>query len=301
MLNDDQRIQEELKLVASLPDIMPDQADEAIAPIYESIQQTLRVPIVNLIFRTLANYPEYLRSVWWDIQPLLSLQTFEEAADSLREKALLEPSSPESDLLKETDSVEKLRSFNDSIHYVLPKLLLIATALSEGEFGDTHRNEDLSVFPSLLPGIAPEAAKVKMLNPEKADEKVKSIFDSVKSEHDHPLVSSYYRALGNWPEFLDQAWKRVKPSLQTEGYTEKKKLLIDEALLKVRGLPSLVLSEVDITPAQKAEIQKVLRAFRYDFIPEMMIDVGQIKCLIDGPESAKSSPLSLGKNREWDH
>ena len=59
-----QEIKQGMQLTADQPDIMPDQASEQISPIYEDIQRSLRVPIVNLIFRTLANYPNYLEHMW---------------------------------------------------------------------------------------------------------------------------------------------------------------------------------------------------------------------------------------------
>ena len=62
--NQKEKIQQGMQLTANQPDIMPDQADGQISLIYEDIQWTLRVPIVNLIFRTLANYPHYLEHMW---------------------------------------------------------------------------------------------------------------------------------------------------------------------------------------------------------------------------------------------
>ena len=62
--NQNQEIKQGMQLTADQPVIMPDQASEQIRPIYEDIQRSLRVPIVNLIFRTLANYPDYLEHMW---------------------------------------------------------------------------------------------------------------------------------------------------------------------------------------------------------------------------------------------
>jgi hypothetical protein len=62
--NIQEKVEEGMKLAARLPDIMPDQASEEISPVYEDIQRTLRIPLVNLILRTLANYPDYFTYMW---------------------------------------------------------------------------------------------------------------------------------------------------------------------------------------------------------------------------------------------
>ncbi len=78
-----------MQLIPQLPEIMPDEADERIQPIYEDIQRTLRVPFVNFIFRTLAMYPEFLEAAWEGINPSIRTRAFEAAADELRTRALL--------------------------------------------------------------------------------------------------------------------------------------------------------------------------------------------------------------------
>jgi hypothetical protein len=121
-----------LKLSATLPDIMPQQANRRIKPIYEDIQTTLRVPVVNLIFRTLANYPEYLERAWAQLREIARSRMFEDAADALRRKALWQPTPEPLDV----EAVQELRVFNDTIHYVLPKLLLAVTALERASVDD---------------------------------------------------------------------------------------------------------------------------------------------------------------------
>lgn len=125
-----------MQLAANLPDIMPYQASEKIKPVYEDIQRTLRVPIVNLIFRTLANFPDYFVSLWEQLNPVLRTQDFEQTADNLRREALLQPVPDVSGVEWENlENLDKLRAFNDTIHYVLPKLLIVTTAFEVATFG----------------------------------------------------------------------------------------------------------------------------------------------------------------------
>jgi hypothetical protein len=152
--NSEQETRRAMELVARLPDVMPDQASERVGRIYGEIQDTLRVPIVNLILRT------------WE----------------------------------RTGDLDRIRAFKDTIHYVLPKLLLTVTLLHEMDFGPSRSGvvagapaDDGSTIPA---GPAEGATKVEMVDPDTAEPRVRTLFQAVRERHGHPLVSSYYRGLG---------------------------------------------------------------------------------------------------------
>ncbi|MDQ3308657.1 MAG: halocarboxylic acid dehydrogenase DehI family protein [Gemmatimonadota bacterium] len=294
-----EEIRRGMELAAHLPDIMPDQASQQVGKVYDEVQETLRVPIVNLIFRVLANYPDYLEQTWERLRPALRTRSFERAADEIRAGALLEPVPGASRVhWEETGDLDRIRAFNDTIHYVLPKLLLIATALDELGFGPTPggSHAETAADPSEIPtGVAEGTTKVKMVEPEKADERVRTLFESVKNRHGHPLVSSYYRGLGNWPDFLDAAWTRVGPLVGSAAYEARKDALITAARTAVRELPISAEGMEGPDEAQRAEIRDLLAAFRLKFIPEMLLDVMLIKALVDGPEQARVSPFSVAQ------
>jgi hypothetical protein len=292
-----EQIQRGMELAARLPDVIPNQASERIAEAYDEIQATLRIPIVNLIFRVLANYPDYLEQAWRTLRPALGTRTFERSADGLRAAALLEPVPGSSEVQwEQTGDLDCIRAFNDTIHYVLPKLLLIATALDELSFRPAPESPRTGPTPpdsSQIPlGVAEGTTKVKMVEPEKANERLRGIFESIKARHDHPLVSSYYRGLGNWPDFLDPAWTRVQPLVGSEAYEARKGALIAAARAAIRELP-ITGPATGPGEAQRAEIRDLLAAFRLKFIPEMLLDVTLIKALVDGPAQARISRFTL--------
>lgn len=293
----DQLIRKGMQCAANLPDIMPEQASSQVAPIYEDIKQTLRVPLVNLIFRTLANYPDYLEQLWKHFSPALRSSSFEHEADNLREKALLEYSFQEETLdLQGVEDQEKLKAFNDTIFYVLPKLLLVTTLFDEATFrgiSERRGRGQAAEQPSDIPlGVAEGTSKVDMVDPDKASEQVQALFNSIKQKHEHPLVSSYYRGLANWPDLLEKAWKPLEPLVGSPAYESLRDFLNEQAQGAIRRLPltqplSLPLSEQD-----KEDVRAILAAFRYKFIPEMLVDVAFIKAQLDGPEEAYSSRFS---------
>ena len=125
--NQNEEVWQGMQLTADQSDIMPDQASEQIRSIYEDIQRSLGVPIVNLIFRTLANFPAYLEHMWKELGPVFRTNAFEKEADALRKLALLEQVPDASGVDWESlGEIQRLRGFNDTIFYVLPKLLLVA-------------------------------------------------------------------------------------------------------------------------------------------------------------------------------
>jgi hypothetical protein len=291
---DQSKVENGMRIVARLPDIMPQQADARMKPIYEDIQQVLRVPFVNLIFRTLANYPEYLEPAWHELRPLASSREFETFADELRSRALLPHSpDPSSAPANEPPDMERLRTFNDTIHYVLPKLLLIATALaktsSEPAGGKPASTATLDLSP-LSTGIAEGTGKVEMIDPEKADVRMQRLFEKIKQRHGHPLVSSYYRGLANWPDMLESAWRNIASYVGSPEYEARKQSLISDAESQLRDWPPL---SVTIDPAHSADIDAILFAFQRKFIPEMLLDVVLIKSTLDGRKAADISRFSL--------
>lgn len=195
-----------MDLIPKLAEIVPDQADERIRPIYEDIQRTLRVPFVNFIFRSLANYPDYFESAWGHLAPVLRTRAFETASDELRARALLEPVPDASGADWETlGDMDRIRPFSDSIHYVLPKLLLIATAFDEDVPGvkpeERYRSGIGGGNPAAkIPlGVAEGTKQVQMVDPKRATGQVKELFEDIRVRHDHPGVASYYRSLGQGP------------------------------------------------------------------------------------------------------
>ncbi len=60
-----------LRLIPQLGEVTPDEADQEVSTVYEETRTHLRVPVVNFLFRSLANYPLYLSLAWDEIQPHL--------------------------------------------------------------------------------------------------------------------------------------------------------------------------------------------------------------------------------------
>lgn len=289
-------IERGLRLVPQLGEVMPEDADEMTRRVYDGVSARLRVPFVNFIFRSLANYPAYLHFAWERLEPSLLTAGFEEAADALRSRALLKP-VPESGGVawEELGDLGSIRAFTDTIHYVLPKLLLVASALDEG-LGGAAGKERAASQPAVEPGVAEGTTSSPMVAPAEASGELKEIFEDIRALHGHPSVASYYRGIGNWPDFLSVVWERLCPLVGSAPYGERKRELLDHARKIVLELPLPGTEEAverGLDEEKVPEIRAVLAVFRFRVIPDTFLEVALVKAMLDGPEAARSSRFSF--------
>lgn len=291
-----------MRLLPDLREVTPELADERSGGIYREIQATLRVPFVSFLFRVLANYPDWLDSAWHGIRALARTRAFEEAADDLRSGALLEPVPEAGDVnWQRLGELGLIRPFTDTIHYVLPKLLLITTAWDEDMTGSALRQRSRSptlsakALAGIPTGPAPGAANIELVDPLLATGRLRQLFDGIELRHGHPGVASYYRALGNWPEFLEAVWQRIEPRVAAPDYEEQGRLLVVRARLTMAALRpggEPIAVETGLGEEERRDVQSILAVFRLRLIPDMMLDIALIKAMLDGADAARSSRLS---------
>ena len=263
-----------MKLISQLHEVMPDEASAEIRSVYEDIQKTFRVPVVNFFFRVLANYPSYLASTWREFGPYLRTMKLERAADELRSAAFIE-SVPDCSGVNwaALGDLSKIRPFTDTIHYILPKLLLTATSFHKG-FQQQSRPPSVAtrVAEKIPPGIAPGTLTVPMVNPAEATGRLSKIFEEIKERHHHPEVATYYRSLGQWPKFLFFVWDRVRPVVDSPDYSAQKQRLLNQASQAVESAGSIgrgaMVEERDVEG-----IGAICAVFRLRLIPDLLIDV----------------------------
>lgn len=289
-------IERGLVRIHRLGEVMPDEAGEDVQAIYDDIQARLRVPFVNFIFRVLANYPEYLEFAWERISPYLLTEQFERLADDLRSRALPEAISERSEVeWEKLGDLERIRTFTDTIHYALPKLLLVTTALDEGLGGKSGFSVEAD-GDHVEAGVAEGTGVVPMVSPEEADTRLLAIFKEIKDRHGHPDVASYYRGLANWPDFLGAAWEELDPVVDSGPVGERKLDLLRHAegvvglmpLPDREGVAGIGLGTEDIEI-----LRSVLSVFRFRVIPDTFVEVALIKAFLDGPDAALESSFSF--------
>ncbi len=285
-----------LRLVPRLGEVMPDEADEEVRAVYEGVRTNLRVPFVNFVFRALANYPSYLTFAWARLEPCLLASRFEEASDALRAGALLEPVPDASGVdWGSLGDLGRIRGFTDTIHYALPKLLLVVSALDEGLAGEPGTACG-AWEAAVRPGVAEGAATLPMVATGEASGRLREVLEEIKSRHGHPDVASYYRSIANWPPFLEAAWERVGPLVGAPAYDERKRELLEEARNAALELPLPTAEEAfdkGMSEEQVDEIRAIVALFRFRIISDTFLEVPLVKAFLDGPEAARFSRFSF--------
>lgn len=289
------KIEQGLDLIPRLGEVMPDVAGSETNLIYESVKQRLRVPFVNFVFRVLANYPAYLAMAWEALEPHLLTAEFERAADELRDMALLQTPQERVGLdLDKLGAQEQVRVFTETIHYVLPKLLLVATTLDEGLASEQNASTE-PPKKAVAPGVAAGTTGLQMVSQD-APDKVQRIFDEIRQRHDHPGVASYYRGIAWWPRFLEAAWEQVEPVVGSASYEERRQALLDRAYTLSRALPLIGRDSAKAVGCDGRcieEIRSILAVFRFRVISDTFVEVALIKALLDDEQTDHISPFSF--------
>lgn len=228
--------------------------------------------------------------------PHLLTREFERSADELRPFALPDRAlDPADAALPDTGDLGSIREFTDTIFYVLPKLLLVASAWDEGLASSTDRTTTVPED-AIRPGVAPGTIGLEMVSPQTAGTDVNAIFEDIRDQHGHPGVPSYYRGIAQNPDFLAAAWSRVAPIVHSRSYEATKHGLLEEARLASGRLPLVGRDsaiEAGVEEGRIEQLRAMLAVFRFRVIPETFIEVALIKTLLDGPDAARSSRFSF--------
>jgi Halocarboxylic acid dehydrogenase DehI len=278
----------------SRKEVGEEEAEGAIKAVYGDIKATLRVPLVSLVFRLLAAYPDYLQLAWRQIKPNAQTLFFERQADSLRRRAVdVVATLGRAPAPADSTTADVLKTF----HYVLPKLLLVITALRASGRGQYPNLEELALEAKrqIASGVPPDMPTFGLIDPETADEKVRFVFDDVRETLGVSTINSDIRALANWPDYLEAAWQSLKPILGTDQYVGADRELRAMANETVVMLPFRVeinphvmrllgLSEEGID-----SVQGIIET-AFQLVPKLLLNAAFLTAGAIGREAAQQSP-----------
>lgn len=288
------------------PQIDYEEASGELKEIYDDIQDTIRVPWVAYFCRVLALFPGYLPLAWGAAQPNFTTHYAEQAADTLREQSLLPTSSPPDlrtglqGLGWDNAQIDEVRLTLDTLNYGNPRYLLLITAWAEAFQDRSSGGVELSPeeAASVPRGIAEGMASLHLVDPDIATPEVQTLFKRVKDIHLYHGISSDYRVLANWPDFLrlalDQA---LEPVVQSQEYDLTCRALLMQAREMVRGFPApagINPSAIadSLSPLEIAALMGLLTMYQ-QFVITVTVDMIHLKQALDGSEAATASPFSI--------
>ena len=218
--------------------VTEEQAMDWQSGLYKDIVQTLQTPVVNWIFRSLmANYPDFLRYAWGQVKPVYMNQGFSNI-ESDYHKALILPLIERFGLepIIYSHSFELKKKISGQLTtfaLVAPGLYvwfeILLRGLQNRPMGQDFDDSFDSTAPAEQTGI--KGLPPQILRREEFSEKVASLCDAISKTHNlGGNLATIHLCLAQWPEFLQSAWERLEPILDTDTYRDAKA----QSLKKIR-------------------------------------------------------------------
>jgi hypothetical protein len=220
--------------------------DVELDRVYHEIRQTLRVSGVPLVFRVWARRKKFLLALWDGLRPNAETRTFERAADHLRAQAveaasgLALPESLSPPSLGESQR-HQIQAALELYRYINPKLLLLTStvclALDDERIGQTGL-PDVELIERGIPStmLPMELVLERMVEP-----RVQRLLADIGQTLELMTVDDDYRTLALWPDYLFDAWTRLKALVVTPEYDAATTLLRESARRRARTLTFPVL------------------------------------------------------------
>lgn len=279
------------KGAALLPGLGPLPGDDGVARVLKAIPAALGVPAASPIFSVVGHYPAFLVEVWRRTAPVLVTEWFEAAADAVRGElpvAIMPGRTALSTL--EDDDRDRLRAYVDTQHWLLPKLLLIATGWHRALAGHAAAALAESSDPAVSSAVHPDAIAIDGAAPPELE----TVFRGLTAAHRHPRVLSPYRVLGMWPEVLALMWSHTEAMANTAPHLRARQRLLATAAEHAHMVGGVSLDDalaLGLSGQQVDDLRALLALFRYRLIPPLLVDIAVVKALIDGPASVTTAAL----------
>ena len=201
----------------------PDVVDERVKDAYRDVKESLRVSFVDSMFEAYASNPHFLEYAWRRLRPSMLAAPFVEHARRIGEIAEQgvqswrvsdHAAALHSRNYAETDLV-KLRETAALFHTVLPKLAIIAQALSVALTGEPIGGGGVSHPPARDDRDRPlrdfRGLHVQIADERESPLRVRTAFEELQRATGVGFVSTTHRAMGSFPDWLDVFLADARP------------------------------------------------------------------------------------------
>jgi hypothetical protein len=264
-----------------LEEIPEGKASGLVREYYEDIKSTLRVPMVNLIYRHMATFPEYQEAAWRELRPNLRTLCVWQAAARIQEAASLDRVVPISeaaldavglDPLDRAKVRETLRVYNGVNPKGLMAITALLSALEGNPVGGHTQPPELLVEPPEL-GQPPPDPLLPMADLDRVEPGVMSLLRemsrSLARDEGNIVIPSLFRHFVPWPGFLALLAVALQPTLESPSFAVRVKL-IEKLAHRAVGrwpFPVAVGPEVFEAAGYAPETPEHLRATWRRFVP----------------------------------
>jgi hypothetical protein len=283
------------KVQPKLVVIQEDEASEAVCECFDEITASLGFAVVNVIFRTFAKYPRFLRLQWDFLRSNALTQDFFDKTEVVRRQALASVREhftvgDHRAVLRmqgsSDDAIKEIRAVIDFFLYCDPFLLLMASALQSSLAGNPLPGKP---WAHLLPLYThpTRVQEVRLVELEEAPLALQTVYREIMKASGVPFVPSDYRALGRWPDYLELAWDEWKKKISTPAYQREVRKLNELAVALALDLPfplainAATLKQAGFTPTQIADIFATVDLFQ-GLMPGLITNIAAFKVGLEG-------------------
>jgi hypothetical protein len=261
-----------------------------IAEIYADIRTTLRVPIVNLVWRYLAATPGALRSCWQIVRPLYADGYCERAAQLLE----TDYQPPELGVIDQSALDLGVTEVDQAtVHRILATyvranpLNLVALSVLLLHLLEIDAAESLNIVP-IRAGVGVDGELPVIPNAADLEPAVSSTverLDNLGRQRGDNVTPSVFRHLAYWPGFLELAHDRLAPVAATDSFTATVAQCSERAARVAASLlPFIGKAERLEEPAREQSVA-ILRGFTEGAMPRIITLLALLQ---------RSMPVPLG-------
>jgi hypothetical protein len=238
------------------------------------------------------------------VGPVVQTRAFEDAADAVRAQAVR--AAERLERLGVWDAVAlgesqrfHVRGVLQLYHYVEPKVLVLASAVRMALAGDeVGRGQPPASVERLEQGEPAGMMPMEWVSERPDDPRLRSLFKDILQRLGPPSLPGEYRALALWPEYLEAAWRRLKPLMETGEYRSACEALLATSRRQARELPYRVVltrDQVDALEERTGVIVRVTEQME-ERLPSLVMNVALM--VLDTPEVEQLVPFPAQAWRE---
>ena len=271
------------------------------ARIYHDIRQTLRVSGVNLNFRTWAGFDRFFPRMWKAMRGVAGSGAFESAADDIRSEAVpLASALPSLGGAGKNDLGEgqqaQIKAALELYHYINPKLLVFTSIVSQAL--EQRSASAIVLNETRLPrGVPPGMFPMEMVDERPSDPQIRKLFQDIKQTMNVTAVNSDYRTLAMWPDYLDGAWRALKPMVKSPAYQNAATTLGATATSRARELVRHVALDRNQVARSGEDVTAVVQTTAQfeRLLPPLILNIATISLDWWPADELVRSPFSAGK------
>ncbi|QSQ11826.1 halocarboxylic acid dehydrogenase DehI family protein [Myxococcus landrumensis] len=229
--------------MARVKQVSEHRAEGDVERVYHELRQTLRVSGVDVSLRTWAAHPRFFVAMWEAMGPNVETRAFEELAAGLWQEVL--DTTVRWEVLGAWSAVKlgpsqrfHARGALELYEAMQPRVLLMVSAVRLALEGHVVGRRGVpGELERLERGIPSRMAAMEWVAQKPRDALTRTLFTDIEKTVGPPGVPGEYRALACWPEYLEAAWRRLKPRMKDEDFQAAAESVRESARRRALALP----------------------------------------------------------------